>query len=324
MNGSELGAELALDLYQQRVRERETNDLGACIDVDRGDDAYKHLLAKLRGNAYEAEMGFLASVNAGLVGFFKSYTINYNYRRSRGAERVKHDRLRSSVFSLMVGLLVRLLNYQIWVFPIVVLSLFALRCKVPRMFWDVLSAMRILYSHKHTRVIATDLGELAMDPRSIPAFASTMIMLAVYDNCLHKFGTKYEHVKTERCNDNYQTCNWLTRWLPSTYDDEIRTALLLHRRGWSDEGAPLRVLDALVDLDAFAEYRDSVWIFFSDVARASSDGKPCYELLHHPNFDPPGADPIIFQHHVPTTTGTAAYDDNKIVLAKCACFLYFY
>ena len=60
----------------------------------------------------------------------------------------------------MVGLFVRVLNYKIWVFPIVVLSFFGLRCNVTRMFWDVLTSMRILYSYKTILVIATKLGAI--------------------------------------------------------------------------------------------------------------------------------------------------------------------
>jgi hypothetical protein len=178
------GADLALGPHQQSVRELAPDENGDDADPQVGDEAYKDLINELRGDDYASEMSFLARANLGLAKFFMSFTISWHYRLSRGAARERLDLARWSVFDLMIGLLVRLLNHKIWVFQIVVLSLFALRCKVPRIFWDVLASMRLLYSQKHTRNIATDMGNLAMHPLSIPASASKKIMLAVYDNCL--------------------------------------------------------------------------------------------------------------------------------------------
>ena len=202
------------------------------------------------------------------------------------------------------------------VFPLVVLSLLAVRCSVPRMFWDVLSSGQILYSYSTSRMIARDLGNIVMSPTSIPLdLASAVVMLAAYDNCMVQLRTNHEHVAAERCNDKYQTCNWLTRWLPNTYDAEIKEALR-ENGGWNDRGSPLRVVDALTDYDAFANYDASIWIFFINIALSSSHDVPCVDVLHHPDCESKGADPLVFQFHAPTQHGTARYEDNKILLAR--------
>ena len=94
-------------------------------------------------------------------------------------------------FELIIGWLLRLFNQKCWVLPIIVLSLWFLRCKAPRGVWDVGSKFRLLYSKRTTEMIAIDLGNKIQQPCYYPTWASRKVALCVFDNCLVKFGASY-------------------------------------------------------------------------------------------------------------------------------------
>lgn len=301
-----MAPELALDMFQVQSHKFRGDDGG---DVQR-DAPYNETIRRLQSEDYSEHMGAMGVMNPGLFAFLRSFTLNGAYIRAarRGAADARNI-MRSFVLNFMIGWLVRLFDQRIFVFSHVVLSLMALRCRVPKMFWGVLSANRILYSYDTALMFATDMGNLVMHAPP-PEDASKYVMLAVYDNCQYKLGTNYEHAVEQRRNDRYDCCNWFTMYLPNTMDPEIRECLS-EKKGWNNREAPIRVRTALTNFDDFGRLLGDVWSFCVDVLL--EDGE--FALLYHPDVD--GAqDRIIIQHHVPTEHGTAAYEDNKILLAK--------
>ena len=103
---------------------------------------------------------------------------------------------RRFAFELMIGWMVRIYNQFALVFPVILLSLMALKCRIPKLFWSVLSRVRLLYDEKFTKQLALDLGQRIQLPRNYPGNASRLIGIGTFDNCLMKFLTSYEGVRS--------------------------------------------------------------------------------------------------------------------------------
>ena len=120
--------------------------------------AYVELQRKLRAGEVEQHLTALSTANSSLVDFLKRFgnSLFYNRDPEGSAKRARHDNKRSFIYELIVSLLVRMLNRQVWCHLLVCLSLVSLQKRLPLVLWNVLSTLRILYSSNTTRQIARD------------------------------------------------------------------------------------------------------------------------------------------------------------------------
>lgn len=127
--------------------------------------AYVELQRKLRAGEVEQHLTSLSTANSSLVDFLKRFgnSLFYNRDPEGSAKRARHDNKRSFIYELIVSLLVRILNRQVWCHLLVCLSLVSLQKRLPLVLWNVLSTLRILYSSNTTRQIARDLGVWSME-----------------------------------------------------------------------------------------------------------------------------------------------------------------
>ena len=321
-------AVLWLDRYQYAQKKRrivgpepEESADGDDADADEEpmtaanqDSAYVDLIERLEGDDYREHLSFLFRANQHLATFLLRFCLNDYFTRATGKRRELLVSKKCLVIEIIIGILVRWLDRSIWVFPIVVLSLLGVQCHVPCKFFDLLTSLRILYSRKTSRAIARDLGRRAMNTR--PKWASRIIGLEVYDNLQVTLRTNKEHGDVARCNDPYQTIQRTSVSLRNDLDDQIARALRENDGVWHNGGDEQSVLNKLTDYRAQEDYRCSVWNFFAGLAADLDIGVPCFALIRHPDYTPEGADSITYEYHVPTTHGTADYEDNKAVLAR--------
>ena len=163
-----------------------------------GDEAYDLLIDKLScGKGYHDETTLLSRGNTFVYTFLISLTFNVWFCTQSAIARAEYRKKCRFTFELMLGWLVRLYNSHCWVFPIVLVSLWALKCRVPKPFWNFLSRSRLLYTKETTENIALDLGNRVQSPFYFPEWASRRIAIAVFDNCLVKFDTSYEGVRAD-------------------------------------------------------------------------------------------------------------------------------
>jgi hypothetical protein len=179
------------------------------LGVQTIDDCYEELLDVLGGDSYTDHVCFLTSANNWLYTILTAVTFNVSFCRLPEDQRIVRQKSLRFVFELIIGWLVRLFNSRCWVLPIVILSLWAWKCRVPKPFWTLLTSWRLLYSKETTEMIAKDLGLRVQRPRFYPGTASRKVILAVFDNCLCKFGTSFEGVREDGDGSvSYLFINW--------------------------------------------------------------------------------------------------------------------
>lgn len=180
-----------------------------------GDEAYDLLIDKLScGKGYHDETTLLSRGNTFVYTFLISLTFNVWFCTQSAIARAEYRKKCRFTFELMLGWLVRLYNSHCWVFPIVLVSLWALKCRVPKPFWNFLSRSRLLYTKETTENIALDLGNRVQSPFYFPEWASRRIAIAVFDNCLVKFDTSYEGVRADGDGSRqYSFINWLSSYI---------------------------------------------------------------------------------------------------------------
>lgn len=318
---------LWIDRFQQAQRKRravgpEPEDWED-IDAGEADDqpvalvqdaAFVDLLERLESDDYAGHLSFLSQANYDLGTFLLRFCVSEYFIDATGRKRQRLVTRRWLVIELIIGLLLRWLNRSIWVFASVVLSLLAIQCHVPKKFFDVLSSLRILYSRTCSRGIARELGVRAM--RRVPEWSSSVAGCEVYDNLKLSLLTNKEHGDVSRCNDHYQTIQRTSVHLRNTFDAQIEAALASNRGVWNDGGGNFRVKEKLMNFQAHEEFRSATWRHFALLAGQEAADEPCFALIRHPIYAPKGRDSLVLQHHVPTTHGTADYDDNKAVLSQ--------
>ena len=133
--------------------------------------------------------------------------------------RMARDEQTRFVFALMIDMLIRLFDNNIWCYSCIVLSLYAVHCVVPVRFWVVMVKCRILYSTRVVYEIARDLGRKVCCVW--PSWASKTIAIAVFDNCAYSIRTNHEHVDSSRQNLFYQTVNWFYSFVCATFDEAV-------------------------------------------------------------------------------------------------------
>lgn len=311
-------ATLALDRFQDAHRRRGTGD-GA--QARNSDAAYDEIQRRLRERDFAPHIGFLSMANAALVGFLKLFTFSATYVASF-SERARIDAKRAPVFEMIVSVLVRLLDYQLWVFLPVCLSLVLLEARVGQTAFKLLSAFKIVYSLKVTKEIANDLGNFLMSragffhtPASSSTKVSSVCCIVVYDNCLFKLRTAQEHVNSK--SDWYQTINWMLAPLRDTHDASIRSEMVRTDGSWIANTSSFRpVVAALTNFNGLYVYCHDAWIHFMGLAASADSDGARFCILDHPDYRPPYEHRLIYQHHVPTEHGTAGNEDNALVLAR--------
>ena len=107
---------------------------------------YLELQRRLRAGEVEHHLTALSTSNSSLVDFFKRFgnSLFYNRNPEGSAARARHDKKRSFIYELIVSLLVRILNVQVWCHLLVCLSLASLQKRLPLVLWNVFSTLRIL------------------------------------------------------------------------------------------------------------------------------------------------------------------------------------
>ena len=192
-----------------------------CVYTERGiltQSSVESLLDRLEADDWAADAVNLSHINSGLRDYLWDHTISTNNNKKWTEDkRTDHKKQMMFAMSCMIGWLIRIGWPGIYVFPIVVLSLFLLSIKHSSEGWKVTSKLRLSYDKSFTQRLARDLGRRKMDTaleRRMP-WASQTLGLAVVDNFLHKFKTSYEHV--EESNHYYQTINWITVPIPAAF-----------------------------------------------------------------------------------------------------------
>ena len=189
------------------------------------DSANTTLIDKLvNEDQFASESFLLSKENSCLASYLRSLTANTYFFNQNQAKRQRIVEKYRFAFELMVGWIIRLWNEKLGVFPCCVLSLWALRCRVPGPFWDVLRKIRLLYGKGYTRGLALDVGKRIEDPEHFPNSASRKVIAGVGDNCLVKFSRSYEGVKDEGDGSfPYLFINWIAfpieeEVVPADYD----------------------------------------------------------------------------------------------------------
>lgn len=189
-------------------------------DNEARDAAYVYLIDILvDDSAYGPQMHCFGDNNPHIIDFIRSFTFNAWYVAQSFTDRLRIDVDRRFAFDLMLGWIARLYNEHSWVFPIVLLSLWALRCGVKKPFWRVLQRVRLLYAYSTTEQIALDVGDRvgnwAQKPEFFPEGHSRDVGIAVADNLQINFETKYEGCKEMgEGNFFYIFVTWLICALP--------------------------------------------------------------------------------------------------------------
>ena len=157
---------------------------------------YLELQRRLRAGEVAQHLTALSTSNSSLVDYLKRFGISFFYNRDPegSAARARHDKKRSFIYELIVSLLVRILNRQVWCHLLVCLSLASLQKRLPLALWSILTTLGILYSCDTTRQIARDLGVWSME--KVGFFygdaVSVMACIVTYDNCEYRLRTKYD------------------------------------------------------------------------------------------------------------------------------------
>jgi hypothetical protein len=170
------------------------------------DRTYSCLLDELVGD--NVNVCDLVSENPRIYDILRRLTNGAFYCKQSMSYRLERDNESRLVFQFIMAWLLRLLNIKCWVLPIVLLSLWAWRSKVPKPFWRLLSRWRLLYNKETTEMIAADVGHRALRN---PEWASRKLSFSVMDNCLVNFKTSFEGIREQGDGlRSYLMVNWLT------------------------------------------------------------------------------------------------------------------
>lgn len=311
-------ATLFLEDYQlQQTNQR--NDVGGA-QVYNKDHIFKILMKMLREDNYDQYMYQLSTANQDLVLLLRRFTVSKYYNRAAegGDAQEALDLKKMPWYELMIGLMVQEVNEHIYAFFQILLSLQALRTRTPRSMWGVLSSLRILYGWEQAKEIAVELGRYEMSPKAIPPSSSKIVMEFIYDNCMYRLGTDFEHIDQSEQNDNYQTINWMHSMLPDVFDSKIAEEYARNGNSWIRSLGDEYIVQIMTDFDRHDAYIGDCWTFFvGQLTCAAKAGDQMWRVIAHPNYKPPGGRTrFVYQEHVPTMHGTARYKDNELLLGK--------
>jgi hypothetical protein len=181
---------------------------------------FEELLDRLEDRSSLSSNFFgLLDLNHHVYRFLRGFTITGRYSRMVESEQEKREAALKAPFAIMIACLARLFNKDLYVFPIVALSLLALKCRVSAPFWAVLLKLRVLYDQRFAIRVATALGLRARDVW--PRGSSRKVAISVGDNCMYKIRTNFEHALDEFTQCNYETINWMLVPVSGLWDTSI-------------------------------------------------------------------------------------------------------
>ena len=310
------------------------------------DEASDELIDRLVDGVKCAEESIILSQNnRALETYLRSLTMNQYFVGCNASKRLKIIDKYRFTFELMIGWLIRLYNEKLGVFPCCVLSLWALRCRVPGPFWEVLQKMRLLYCKGYTRGLALDVGKRIESPENFPSWASRKIIAGVGDNCLIKFSCNYEGCKEDGDGSfPYLFINWISLPVPAecvppeynpTEGSNSSCFFSFNNQGHIQlvrPGEPLKTgaqpvvqtKQWLLDSHAVVQHKHEAWYMALGKAQAPcTEGRiaACQRVLDRPTDHASVRNRQIYQRHVPTNTGTAAYNDIKSWFSAVLAYL---
>ena len=180
--------------------------------------SYTSLIDRLvNRSAFRAESTMLSSNNSVLLESLRAFTYNPSFMSQGTSKRLKLMNSMGFALELMLGWLLRLYNQRLFSFPIVSLSLWALRCQVTRPFWTALQKQRLLYSRDWTEDLALDVGKRVEAKENYPSWGSRKVAMGAGDNLLIKFQTNFEGCRDEGDgNRAYLFINWFVLLLAAS------------------------------------------------------------------------------------------------------------
>jgi hypothetical protein len=163
-----------------------------------GNSAYEQLLDRLCDDGIVNQEYSLTGLNFYLYEFLHLITVNPWFSNLSFNERLMKKQENEFKFEFLIGWLIRLFNERCWVLPLVFLSIWSWKSKVPKPFWRFCTKIKLLYTLETIEMILTDLG-LRLSTKKVlledESKASGKVILAVFDNCLINFKTSYEGIR---------------------------------------------------------------------------------------------------------------------------------
>ena len=196
------------------------------------DAAYLHLIdIVINGDRYLPATTCFSTFNAHFYGFLQSFTINPWFARKSAIEQeIENERLRFN-FDLMIAWITRLYNMHGYVFPIVLLSLWALKCDVNKPFWIAMQKRLLLYNKDVTTTLALDVARMVnwvmnMIPSTFSKFCSKDIVTVCFDNCQIYWKSKFEGCRVDGGGNFFYifitwfVCTIYSSTIPATYNTD--------------------------------------------------------------------------------------------------------
>ena len=165
----------------------------------------QNLIDELKKPSYTEHMGALCRANPTLAVQLRRITMSKE--RMRVANIADHyggkEYETCHGIELLLAVMLRQRNYQMNHFLPACLSLIALRCRVPVLFWTLLSEQGILYSRNWTLDIALELGKQLMPMNPIPGALGCH---TIFDNLAKYKRTNMQHIHRE--NEMLESNQW--------------------------------------------------------------------------------------------------------------------
>ena len=156
----------------------------------------QRLIDELKKPSYTEHMGALCRANPTLAVQLRRITMSKE--RMRVANIADHyggkEYETCHGIELLLAVMLRQRHYQMNHFLPACLSLIALRCRVPVLFWTLLSEQGILYSRNWTKDIALELGKQLMPMNPIPGAVGAH---TIFDNLAKYKRTNMQHIHRE-------------------------------------------------------------------------------------------------------------------------------
>jgi hypothetical protein len=253
----------------------------------------------------------LTRSNTELYEYLRRWGCSYEDFDAHAGERARRKQKNRGRYEVILCVLVRTLHADVIPYFTVLLSLYALKCRISSDYFDLLSSLGLLMGRTWVRALAKELGDIVVHPRSYMRNFSRWVGKVVYDNLMLRFNTDYESHLGEYCRKHHQTTQWTS--VPLSHVDDTAVARDFHYfGGWNDRGGNIRVVEHLDSPLATTAYTNSIWAH----SMASAVNVEPAAALYHPNHTPLKSERAVDHAHIPTESGTGSYRDNEITLAR--------
>ena len=169
----------------------------------------QRLIDELKKDSYAEHMGALCRANPTLGAQLRRLAMSDARLGSALAADASDDIEFGSShgIELILAVILRQRQYQTNHFLPACLSLIALRCRVPVLFWTLLSEYGILYSRNFTKDLALKLGKQLMPRNGTPGAVGCHV---IFDNLAKYMRTNMQHVDRENellCSNQWTFVN---------------------------------------------------------------------------------------------------------------------